>query len=716
MLFPAKMAEVEILVHDAVKYDVLRAMQRKGFMHIVQHGIENVEQAKPSRDVGSIVDRSFRISKLMSILNIAKEKSNGGIKGLLNPPAPEKYDATERRRDEIIKDADETLEALESQILELGREWERVNASIENVKKHIEELRLLTGLDFNLKYLGEGTYVKVSAGITRDIEHLLKLKSEGKIAIWYSTRGKKKSLLYIVVIAYLLHDKKDVESALRFSNFSEFDLEGFEGKPNEAIQKANEKIRELEEEKEKIKAKIKKMRDEHYGHLAVLYDDLENEKIKEDYHNRFGKTDYTTVIRGYIAKKRLDAAIEDINKASEGLAIVKWKDAEGEDTPVMFNNPRILWPFQAFVEMYSTPKYGYIDPTAIIAPLFVAYFGLTLGDAGYGFIITVLGYLLWFKIGKYDWTNRTLGKILFASGISAIIFGIIQGGIFGPLDSHNPMSQFIHYTPLMDPMTNAVYVLTIALIVGIAQISLGLILGAYHHLKYKKYGDFLTSELSWFLILPASAILIGAMFNWWHVEPMMMNVGWLLLAIGLVFLSGVPGHMINRDSEINAMAFFDITGMVGDWLSYSRLLALDLGTSGIALTINLFAGIMSSMVLATGSMVCCMPLVIIGFAFLAMVWKKRDKRMSGIAAFVVILGIIGVINIQAALWLFIGVYMVLAHIGNALLQSLGSLVHSLRLQYVEFFSKFYEGDGVKFEPFKEIRKNSRIVEAGGVKK
>jgi len=716
MLFPAKMAEVEVLVHDSIRYEVLRAMQRKGFMHVVHHEIEGLDNAKPSKDVNKIVDLSFRISKLMGVLNIAKPHGKGGIKELLNPPGPERYDARSRVREEILEDAERTLESLEARILALWQEWEQINNDIEQRRRQLEELKHLMGMNFEVGHVGEGVYVAVIVGMARDITQLLKLQKEEKLALWYQTEGKKKNISYIIVAAYHLKDRKEVESALRFSNFSEFSLDGLEGKPADAAKLVEKALEELESKKNSLKERIAQLREESYGHLAVLYDDLENEKIKEDYHNKFGKTDYTVVIRGYIQKKRLDDAIDAINKASGELAVVKWKDAEGEDTPVVFNNPRILRPFEAFVEMYSTPKYGYIEPTVIIAPLFIVYFGLTLGDAGYGFIMAVLGYLLWFKIGKYDWTNRTLGKILFASGLSAIVFGIIQGGIFGPLDSNNPMSQFIHYTPLMDPMENAVYVLTIALIIGMAQISLGLILGAYHHLKYKNYGDFLTSEVSWFLLLPSSAIVIGAMFNWWAVDTLTMNVSWIVLAIGLVFLTGVPGHLVDKGSDVNTMAFFDITGMVGDWLSYSRLLALDLGTSGIALTINLFAGIMSSMVVATGSLVCCLPLIIIGFAMFAMVAKKRDNKKTGIAAFILLLGVVGMVNIQAGLWLFIGVYMVLAHIGNAMLQSLGSLVHSLRLQYVEFFSKFYEGDGVKFEPFKEIRKNSRIVDSGGVKK
>ncbi len=708
MLFPSKMVEVEALVHDSVKYDVLKAMQRRGFMHITLHNMEGIESAMPSKEATKIVDLEFRVGKLMDILNIAKSRKKGMLASLI-PEAPEKFPARRREREEILEDAIKLLSEVEDEILSLHTKWEHINAEMERIRIQKKNVEMLMPLSFDVSYLGEGPYVYITAGTVKNISPLLKLKSKNKVALWYRTQGKKKNLTYIIVVASHMKDKKELESALRFSGFSEFELQEWKGKPSKVLKDMDKRMEELRGERGKILSKLKDLRGKYYGNLAVLKDELYNEKIKEEIHPKFGKTVYTTVIRGFIPKKDINEAKRIIEEAGKGLVHIEWKDAKGDQVPVKYNNPKALRPFQAFVDMYSTPKYGYIDPTVIIAPLFIIYFGLTLGDAGYGFIMAVLGFVMWKILGKHDWTNRTLGSILFVSGLSAMIFGFVQGGIFGPLEESNPLYPYIHYTPLLDPMQDPITLLVISLIIGVFQISLGLALGAFHHLKDKNYAEFLQAEVSWLILFPAGGALIGHYFGWWVLEGWPLTLAQIFTVIGLfLFLPGVVSKIVDRSTSINGLFFFDITGMVGDWLSYSRLLALDLATSGLALTINILVGIIWSMTAGASGLLCCLPILIVGIA-LALLWmRKKDPIKKGVILLLLIFGIIGVVNIYAAIWLFVGIFLIVGHIGNALLQALGSFVHSLRLQYVEFFSKFYEGDGVKFSPFREVRKYSRL--------
>ncbi len=714
MLFPARMMEVSVIVHDSVRYDVIRTMQNGGFIHITYHQIEELPEAKPSERIDKIVEYEYRISKLLDILNIGRRKK-GGFKALLNPEPPERFPWRDIPVDEIFNESRKTLEEVEDEIHKLHDQWEDLLEEEEYIRVQMGNLKLLGSLKFDVSYLGEGPYVYITAGVTKNIEPFYKLQSEGKIKFWLRAFGKKKNRSYVVVAVCHEKYKRDLESAMRFSGFTEFDFSGWSGMPDEVIKKMREKLENIANDKKTTLEKIRKMRAKYYEKLAVLYDALENERAKEEILSRMGKTKYTTVIRGYIPKKRLDNALKDIEKAGKGLAYVKTREAEGEDTPVLLDNPMFLRPFQAFVEMYSTPKYGYLDPTVIIAPIFIIYFGLTLGDAGYGLIMAILGLLLWKKIGKYDWSNRTIGKILFPSGLSAIFFGIIQGSIFGPLNEYNPLTPFIHYKPFMDTMKDPVSLLVIALIVGIGQILLGLIIAAYQHLKHRDYSEFVKSELSWFILFPSGAVLIGKFFGWWTFSPIIITFMGILGIVGLLMLVGIVSAVIWRNKKaVNPLVLFDITGMLGDWLSFSRLLALDLATSGIAFTINIFASIIHTMALGMENTICCTAVLVIGLAMYLKYLKRKDPLKKGIGLFLLVMGAVGVINFNAALFLFIGIFLVVGHIGNAILQSLGSFVHSLRLQYVEFFSKFYEGDGVKFEPFRIYRKYTKKV--GGAKK
>ncbi len=708
MLLPAPMVEVEAVVHDSVKYEVLKTMQRRGFLHITSHGIEHLENARSSEKASLIVDYEFRIGKLLEILNIAKKKRKGLLASLSTPP-PERYPAKYRRREEILNDARETLSSLENKILDMYSKWEHVNAQMEKIKTQITYVEKLKNLPFDLGYLGEGMYVYVVSGIAKNIKPLHKLKSKGVAAVWYIALGKKKATEYLVVLASHIKDKREVESALRFAGFSEFELGGWSGYPDDVLKRMNKKLKELEEEKKEVYGAISNMRNRYYGKLGILKDELYNEKIKEEIHPRFGKTAYTTVIHGFIPKKKFLEEKKILEEAARGLIYIKWQDAKGDNVPVQYSNPRIFRPFQAFVEMYSTPKYGHIDPTVIIAPLFVVYFGLTLGDAGYGMLMAILGYVLWRVLGKYNWTNRILGSVLFVSGLSAVVFGLIQGGIFGPLNSSNPVSSIIQYKPIMDPMQDPITLLVISLLVGISQISLGLVLGAYHHIKDKKYEEFLQAEVSWFILLPAGGALIGHYFGWWTLSPIPLLLSTVFTVIGIIiFLPGVAGKFVNRKASINGLFFFDITGMVGDWLSFSRLLALDLATSGIALTINILASIITKMAVGGSSMVCCLPLLVVGVALYLLTMRGKDMLKKSIGLLLLVFGVVGMVSFSAALYLFVILFLIIGHISNSLLQSLGSFVHSLRLQYVEFFSKFYEGDGVKYSPFREVRHYSHV--------
>jgi len=291
---------------------------------------------------------------------------------------------------------------------------------------------------------------------------------------------------------------------------------------------------------------------------------------------------------------------------------------------------------------------GKVDPTIIIGPIFAIYYGIMLGDFLYGFLVFLAGLLLIRGLGRYQQSIKDFGIVMASAGFFSMVVGIIQGSYFG-----DAIQKFLGYNvpTIYDPFSDPMKLLVLALYIGLFQLNLGMALSSYQLIREGKIKEFVCDRVSWFLLQPAGAILILKYLFGREFSPLILNIALIvaLIGLGLIFL------------EHKGLGFFELTGFIGEWLSYTRILALDLATSGTAMTINIIAALIASP-----------SPILIPFAFL--IWFG-------------------------------------GHLINAVLQNLGSFVHSLRLQYVEFFGKFYESGGSEFTPFAERRKYT-IVEGG----
>jgi V/A-type H+-transporting ATPase subunit I len=235
-------------------------------------------------------------------------------------------------------------------------------------------------------------------------------------------------------------------------------------------------------------------------------------------------------------------------------------------------------------------------------------------------------------------------------GVATIILGALQGCYLGDFHTRFLGMEKETYPYLVDPlginpMAETITVLQIALIIGLIHLNLGLVLGAVKNIQAGNRRDLISGQISLFVLQPSVAVLICKLFGWW---------GWASLPLTstpmLIALAGVVIGALMLLIPKGLLGIFDITGYLGNWLSYARILALGLATSGIAMAINVLTKMTADVFIILGVIVC-----------------------------------------------FFG------HVFNIALQALGALIHSLRLHYVEFFSKFYEGGGNEFDPFKVTR-------------
>jgi V/A-type H+-transporting ATPase subunit I len=333
-----------------------------------------------------------------------------------------------------------------------------------------------------------------------------------------------------------------------------------------------------------------------------------------------------------------------------------------EEAPVLLQNKGFSAPTESVVESYGLPHKGEIDPTAVMSVFYYFLFGLMLSDAGYG-LIMVLG-CAW-ALKKYPNMGEGMKKMLkmfFYCGISTTFWGVMFGGYFGDVVtvfSENFLGKTVTipalwFVPLDDPMKLLMW----SFLFGIIHLFTGLALKGYMLLKDHQIGDFICSVCFWYMLLIGLILMLlptdmfASMAGTAFVFP-----GWLVTLSKVMAIAGAAGIVlftargkknIGLRIALGAYELYGATSWLSDVLSYSRLLALGLATGVIASVINTMGAMLGS-------------------------------------------GIIGMI-------LFAVVFLV-GHTLNMAINLLGAYVHTNRLQYVEFFGKFFDGGGKPFRPF-----------------
>jgi V/A-type H+-transporting ATPase subunit I len=345
-------------------------------------------------------------------------------------------------------------------------------------------------------------------------------------------------------------------------------------------------------------------------------------------------------------KKRKVLAL--IEEETEGLCSIEVEE-NLTDAPILLENPPVIRSFEMLTKLFSPPKYREVDPTPFIAPTFALFFGLMLTDAVYGTVLALAAWQIAERYGRYSKSLKDVCVILMACGVSAVFWGILTGSILGDFLGKYVLGGVGSQTVAvwLDPMygKNAVTFLALVVTIGLAHLFTGYAIGLYYALKDGRTRDALLTYGSWFILAGGVAIIILAGSG--KLPENTRYAGYLISAVGVAL-------SLMRSSF---MALMEITGLVGNALSYARLLALALTTSGIAMTFNFLA-----------SNAVKVPYV--GFLLAALVF-------------------------------------IFGHVMNILINTLGGFVHSLRLHYLEFFGTFYQGGGREFTPFTEERKYTK---------
>ncbi len=533
---------------------------------------------------------------------------------------------------------------------------------LKNLQEQLEEWK-----ELNLKLEDlEGTKnTKIIVGTLPSndfVSSLEEIKKIGKeIEINKFAEDKKQCKIMIISISEYYTSIKKVLDKYNFDSF-QIPLE-FTKTPKNILEDISEELKSIKEKREIISSASRKLYKENLS-LYLAFDYLSILKSKKDIERYIKQTEKVIIIEGWILKKDQNELKNILYKKYKELEIVFSNPKESDDIPVALKNNKFVEPFESITELYGIPKYKEFDPTPLFAPFYFIFFGMCLSDAGYGLVIAVLSYWALEKF-KFEGMVKKFFGLFFLGGLSTFIMGAIMGSWMGDTLNYLPKNILFIKTflidtiSLLDPIKNPMPLLLISLSLGVIQIYTGFIIKFISNIKEGKIKTGLMDQGSWLLLI--SGLLLFIIANTIDSLAKYENITKYIIWAGLlsvVITQGRSNKNIILKAAGGVLSLYDLIGYFSDILSYSRLFALGLSTAVLAVVVNNF------------------------------VMLFKDIPIIGI--------------IIAALVFIIG------HLFNMLISGMGAFIHSTRLQYVEYFTKFYEGGGTPFKPFKVITKYIKV--------
>lgn len=612
--------------------------------------LESIDQDVTQQN--SEIDRQLaEISRAINFLELIEPvKPNiieqfAGVKTYLTPSELEALLASEGRLPAILTEIQQVevnfnqLQARRNQVLSLYdtlKDWSRLDLSYQDLKGTKNLQITLYAAD-----LSESKIVSLLS----EVDHPFYLEIVNQTG---------QQTLFLLVTERT--EYAAFQGVLNKNNINTVILPVFETTIAAKLAKLDAELQTISQEENTIRAKIKTLNQEKRL-LHAVYDSLLSDKERNEATRRFVVSKRSFGITGWVLQKDIAKLQQELDQQQFQYLMVTSDPEAGEEVPVVLKNNSLVEPFEYLIHSFSYPQSSEVDPTPTIVPFFFIFFGIAVGDAGYGLLLAAICAILLLKL-KMGPIGRRLSKMFLFSSFGAILIGILTGSFF----SLGFFSKF----GIFDPVEQAIPFLIIAFGLGVVQLFFGIIVSSWRSIKEGRWADAFWNQGLWLLFLISVMLVLGKDAVGLSAYSNLFNYLLLFSALGVLISNtrgkkGIVAKLLAIPGGLGTL--YGSIGFFSDVLSYARLMAL--GLSGAVM-----GGIMTQLA---------------GQAFNSM-------------------PVIG--------WIFGAVIFVVGHLLNFALSVLGAYVHASRLQYLEFFGKFYEGGGKPFTPLRNKPKYTFLINEG----
>ena len=652
-----EMRKVTAIADSACRDELLRLLINSGSVEISDvEAFEGTREKDFSSDKEGLVSGLAKLTFALDFLKKQRINAKKLVKaelleyvapkkGLLDPArpsiTPEDFQAVYDRRESVFAKVAE-LERINAEQLALHAELSRAN---------VRRTQLETYKDFDAAFSSFKDTKRICFALgtipverSEEVKDIFNARPTSQLFMPdCDVTAKVRAVAFIC----FLSDKEDIFAALTSCDFSVCPFD-FEYSAPEEIVKIDEDIKcKKERQFDLLKESLTYDADE--NDFKSLYDYYDLELKKADASERFRYTRSTFALSCWTPAKSVEELRQQIEKKGIVCAVFDEEPAEGDLVPTLTENNAIVSPYESITNMYSVPSYKEKDPNAIMSIFYFILFGVMLGDAAYGIILALTCFTLYILKKPRKGEGKLL-LVIGMGGISTAIWGVLFGSWFG-----EKLVPWYWFSPLDSPLM----MLGLSMALGFLQIVVGMFLQAKVLFKQGKPMDAIFNVFGWYVVFAGLAVFAVAKMLVENAPSWVVTTGVALMLAGVVML--LIGGALGKKKVVSMLLggfknIYGVTNILSDLLSYARLFGLGLATGVVAMVINQICAVI------------------------------RD-----------ILGghIIGLI----IAWIFSIVIYAVGHVFNIAINTLGTYVHNCRLQYVEFFGRFYEGGGHAFKAF-----------------